>query len=106
MDVGDFSGDGVADLIGRDLASGTWWVGTSIGTAFAEHVWARWSAAVTSADVQLGDFDGDGRLDIAGRAPDGSWWVGLSNGDAFVTSRWGAWYAGINWADVHTGQFG
>jgi hypothetical protein len=104
--VGDFTGDGKAALVGRDLASGTWWVDTSTGTVFADRVWARWSPAVTWADVQVGDFNADGRVDIAGRAPDGSWWVGLSSGSSFVTTRWGGWYPGLTWADVHTGQFG
>jgi hypothetical protein len=104
--VVDVTGDGRADLLGRDLASGNWWVGTSTGTAFTNRLWASWSPAVVWADVQVADFNGDGRLDIAGREPNGSWWVGLSDGTSFLTSRWGGWYLGIAWADVHCGVLG
>jgi hypothetical protein len=104
--VADVTGDGRADLVGRDLARGGWWVGTSTGTAFANSLWDTWSPAVAWSDVQVADFDGDGRLDLAGRAPDGSWWVGLSSGSSFTTSRWGQWDPSINWVDVHSGAFG
>jgi hypothetical protein len=104
--VGDFTGDGLADIIGRTLQGGQWWVGTSTGSAFANALWATWSPAVTWLDVQVGDFAGTGVAGIAGRASDGSWWVGLSTGSSLVTSQWGQWDPIVNWVDVHTGQFG
>jgi predicted outer membrane repeat protein len=104
--IGDFTGDGKADLIGRDPSTGNWWVGTSTGTAFANHWWATWVRAVPWLDVQVGDFNSDGRMDIAGRAPDGSWWVSMSTSSSFVTSWWGDWDRTVNWADVYTGSFG
>src|SRR5262249_45837802 len=32
--TGDFNGDGSDDIVGRDLATGNWWVGVSTGTTF------------------------------------------------------------------------
>jgi hypothetical protein len=55
--VSDFNGDGKADIAGRDLASGTWWVGLSNGsTALSTSLWTTWSPGVTWADTSSGDF--------------------------------------------------
>ena len=51
--------------------------------------WATWQNANWS-DVRVGDFDGDGLDDIAGR-DGGTWHVGVSTGSAFATSLWGEW---------------
>src|SRR5204863_7704756 len=80
--VGDFNGDGKADIVGRALQSGQWWVGLSNGsTAFNTTLWTTWSTGVTWVDVQVGDFNGDGKTDITGRALEtGQWFAALSNG--------------------------
>jgi hypothetical protein len=108
VQVGDFNGDGRADLIGRALESGQWWLGTSTGAAFADSLWVEWSPAVNWADVQVGDFNGDGRADVAGRVPSsGEWWVSLSGGSAAVsTAAWAVWSPAATWVDVHHGHFG
>src|SRR5207237_26995 len=59
-------------------------------------------------DVQVDDFDGDGKDDITARYKQGgTWWMGLSNGTNFVTSPapWAAWSTGATWVDVHVGDF-
>jgi hypothetical protein len=109
VQTGDFNGDGFTDLIGRDLQSGAWWVGLSDGHGhFTTTLWAVWSPAVHWVDVKVGDFTGDGKQDIAGRAQeDGSWWVGRSTGNGFVTSRWAQWApdsASLHWVDVKVGD--
>ena len=41
-------------------------------------MWATWSTGATWADVQIGDFEGDGTAQITGRAlSNGLWWTGL-----------------------------
>jgi hypothetical protein len=49
-------------------------------------------------DVRAGDFDGDGRDDIAGRFA-GQWFVAESNGTAFNTTFRGNW-AEVAWLAV------
>src|SRR5262249_37180445 len=94
--TGDFDGDGKTDVYGMDLSSGDFLVVLSTGAAFAAP--ASW----TSNDmcrlntwqfrVSTGDFNGDGRTDVAcqrtaGDANDGVW-VGLSTGTRFQHARW------------------
>jgi len=54
VQIGDFNGDGLADITGRDLGSGNWWTGLSNGSAFTTSKWASWSTAVTWVDVRAG----------------------------------------------------
>ena len=92
VQVGDFNGLGKADIVGRDLATGQWLVGTSTGTSFTNSLWGTWNPAVTWVDVQVGDFNHDGMADIAGRdLATGQWLVGLSTGSSFTTTPWGNW---------------
>ncbi len=104
--VGDFNADGKADIIGRELDNGQWWVGQSTGTSFTTSLWATWSPAVTWADVKVGDFTGNGKADIIGRVlENGQWWVGTSSGSSFNTSLWATWSPAVTWVDVNVGDF-
>ncbi len=99
--VGDFTGDGKADIVGRWLQGGQWYVGTSTGSAFNTSLWATWSNAVTWSDVMVGDFNGDGKLDIVGRVlQSGQWYEGASTGTAFQTALWATWSPAVVWANV------
>ena len=60
--VGDYSGDSLDDIAGRD-ASGVWFVSRSEGQNYDTRQWDSWGAGQTAAvsewkDVQKGDFDG------------------------------------------------
>jgi hypothetical protein len=109
--VGRFDDDRADDLVGRHVATGDWWValGSESESAFTNERWGRWSTAVTWLDVQVGDFNGDGRADVVGRvASNGDWWVALANEteDGLTNQRWGRWSAGENtWTDVLVGNF-
>jgi hypothetical protein len=112
--VGDFNGDGKADIIGRVLESGEWWLNQSNGSRFLPTLWDRWSNAVTWVDVQVGDFNGDGRSDIIGRLKqNGQWWVSRSVGPVAsphgATSLWTTWAPDqpglLDWVDVKVGDF-
>jgi hypothetical protein len=104
--TGDFTGDGRDDIVGRDLASGNWWVGVSNGSSFVTTLWGHWSPAVTWVDVQVGDFTGDGKLDIAGRVlQTGQWWLAQSTGSSFINSLWSVWSPAVTWVDVKVGDF-
>ncbi|MCA9012387.1 MAG: cadherin repeat domain-containing protein, partial [Planctomycetaceae bacterium] len=54
----------------RDEA-GNWWLASSAYFSYADHwhIAGNWSPHVNWSDVQVADFDGDGRDDIAGRDP-------------------------------------
>jgi hypothetical protein len=107
LHVGDFNGDGKADIIGRVQQTGQWWVAFSNGSsAFNNSPWTTWSTAVTWVDIQVGDFNGDGKSDIAGRALEtGQWWVSLSTGSSATTSWWTTWSTAVSWLDVQIGDF-
>ena len=107
VQVGDFNGDGLADIVGRADELGQWWVGLSNGsTMFTNHLWGTWSTSVRWDDVQLGDFNNDGKMDLAGRVDEsGQWWVALSNGSQFNNQLWATWSTAISWVDVNAGKF-
>jgi hypothetical protein len=125
VQIGDFNGDGASDIIGRALETGQWWVGLSRDKplppsglpvnslqvpiafpAFSTTLWSTWSPSVAWVDVQVGDFNGDGKSDITGRALEsGQWWTGLSTGSSLTTSFWGAWSTATTWLDVNSGRF-
>ncbi len=104
--VGDFNRDGRTDIAARS-SNGTWYVlqptgGTGTNTTFTTYFAGAWSTATTWLNVVAGDFDGDGRTDIAGRASSGTWYVALSTGTGFATSTsWGSWSAAVTWNDVN-----
>jgi hypothetical protein len=106
--VGDFNGDGKADIVGRWQQAGLWFVGLSNGSVFTTTQWASWNPSATWVDVQVGDFNADGKTDIAGRwLQAGQWFVGISNGSSvFTTSPWTMWNPNVTWVDVHAGNFG
>jgi hypothetical protein len=105
--IGDLDGDGKADIIGRVLQSGQWWASVSAGSASSSTtLWATWSPAVSWADVQIGDFNGDGKADITGRDPgSGNWWTGISTGSSLTTALWGTWSTAVTWVDVRKGEY-
>jgi len=104
--VGDFNGDGKADLAAREADTGQWWVAISTGSSFTTSLWTQWNPNVTWVDVQVGDFTGDGKADLAGRVlQTGQWWVAQSTGSSFNNSLWATWSPNVTWVDVMTGDF-
>src|SRR5262249_27400055 len=63
--------------------------GLSTGSSFVSTFWGHWNLSVTWVDVMVGDFNGDGKSDIAGRVREyGDWWGALSTGNSFDTQLW------------------
>ncbi|HAK58991.1 MAG TPA: hypothetical protein DCO77_01240, partial [Nitrospiraceae bacterium] len=97
--IGDFNGDGKSDISTTSGGDGTIWVKRSTGYSFEEEVWTTtaptWGA---SNRTFIGDFDGDGKDDIAtvklqlfcvlgcGYVP--TFWVKHSNGSSFIEEKW------------------
>lgn len=90
--VGDFDQDGKTDLSVLDLGSGQVAVGLSTGTNFAASLWETLPATPLSFMNELvGDFDGDGRPDLAlflGNSSMTQWWVSINNLGSFSNSIW------------------
>jgi hypothetical protein len=106
VQLGDFNGDGNADLAGRVSESGEWWVSASTGSSFATSNWGRWSPSVDWINVHAGDFNGDGSTDLVGRVSStGDWWVTESTGSSFTNVKWGRWSSNADWINVSVGDF-
>ena len=103
----DLNKDGLTDLIGRignnSPGAGDWWASLTIAGGVVTQSFGVWSP-VNWVDVQFGDFNGDGKIDVAGRV-NGQWWVGLSNGNTFTSTLWATWSPTASWVDVRPGHF-
>jgi hypothetical protein len=64
-----------------------------------------WSGRVLWSDAIVGDFDGDGRDDIAARTPTNAWWAFQSDGTKFASTKLGSWSTAEAWSDVQVGDF-
>jgi hypothetical protein len=87
--VGDFNGDGRADVASYHAGAGTWWVSRSTGRSLDTTLWARFGTR-TGWQVHLaGDVTGNRRADIVSYHPGtGNFWVSESDGRQFVGKRW------------------
>jgi hypothetical protein len=93
------------DITARWLQGGSWWTGISTGSSFNTSMWTTWNPNVTWVDVQVGDFNGDGKSDITGRVlSTGQWWTAVSSGSAFTNSLWATWSTAVTWVDVRSGD--
>ena len=94
--VGDFNGDGFDDIVTFTRgARADVLVAVSNGSEFeAARTWHTWFAAFAETPL-VGDFNGDGRDDIATltRADSADVYVALSNGTSFVGT-------GVKWSET------
>ncbi|HEY3359369.1 MAG TPA: FG-GAP-like repeat-containing protein, partial [Polyangia bacterium] len=109
---GDFNGDGKTDLAFTRPNWNGFRVLLSTGAAFVEQTWATdadYMGGDTYNQVVTGDFNGDGRTDIAiGRSGWNGWRVRLSTGNGFAYGFWPTSTEGLgvdNYNEVVTGDF-
>ncbi|MDY0170130.1 MAG: SdrD B-like domain-containing protein, partial [Thermoguttaceae bacterium] len=105
--VGDFTGNGVDDIVGRIVTTGDWWVAVNNGDGtFTNQKWGKWNPNLEWVDVMVADFTGDGVADIAGRiATTGDWWVAASTGTGFTNAKWTRWNPSLELVDVMAADF-
>ncbi len=92
--VGDYNGDGRDDLASRTREVNTWKVRISGDQEFLEvaDVWAAWGRAQSWEHYVAGDFNGDGRDDLARvDALNGNVEIAISSGTSFEVSIWDTW---------------
>jgi hypothetical protein len=97
---GDFTGDGLSDLVGYYEGNGSIWMIVNTGTAFTA---AQWTVVAPGSDwqFQAGEFTGDGVLDLVGYHPsNGTVWVGTNTGTTFSFSLWGTLSPATGWQIV------
>lgn len=101
---GDFTGDGMEDLLGRSR-DGSWWLGSANGNAatFRKITFDLPNSAIDY--IGVGDFNGDGIDDVAIRLTDGSWWIGLSDGVRFQIGKLPRWPANVAPQNICIGDF-
>lgn len=90
--IGDFNGDGKDDLAILNWQSNIW-VGLSSGTAFDAPGGGQWAVkeAPWGGMPLSGDFNGDGKNDVAVFTPENQWKVNLSSGSTFDAEGSGQW---------------
>ncbi len=105
--IGDFTGDGKDDLLAFNKDGSIFVaVANAQGSGFNTSLFTTFVApANTWVSMQAGDFNHDGKMDLASFNADGSWWVSTSNGTSFTNNLWVQWSPASNWANVFVGDF-
>lgn len=104
---GDFNGDGRGDTAALS-AAGRWWVTLTpvSGPAAAPVAWGSLPTGIAWRFFTPGDFDADGRDDIATWNPtSGEWRVLASSGTSFTAVTFGSWSPTTDWTTPLVGDF-
>lgn len=107
---GDLDGDGARDDLAMLASDGTIRVALGSGDHFEIGDWG--SVVTSAARMRAGDFNGDGRTDLAFARypflPVGTSGIAVAlaqPGGGFATSDWGTWTSGLLDPALHVGDF-
>lgn len=107
LTAGDYNGDGYTDLgvlynYGGSTTGFWWWPGSASGiTTNVGLVWKYTTFAWSMSKVTSGDYNADGKDDLAvlynyGNSNSGIFvWLGTPTGLSSTTTRW--WYGSLDW---------
>lgn len=105
IDVGDFNEDGLNDVLSFDRTTGDIWVSmNSLEHGFTAEKWGMLSTRTNWTQLFVGDFNGDGLLDLLGGETGGNWWLARNANGFFQNLHWSR-FPQYNWQDVVTGDF-
>ncbi|MCA8988591.1 MAG: VCBS repeat-containing protein, partial [Planctomycetaceae bacterium] len=109
VQAGDFNGDGRDDIVAvfGTTSNRSIFAAKSTGpaTGFASLKFADITASQSFDSLVIGDFNGDGKDDVAARLNTTKWWVGLTGTNVFNFSFWTTWSFATNGiSDVHVGS--
>lgn len=90
--LGDFNGDGKADVLLRNTEDGSWYYYAMDGRAFIEGQSgdSDLPTDLLLAVAGIGDFNGDGKDDLMFRHADGTWRYYPMNGKDFIADQQGS----------------
>ncbi|MEP7166604.1 MAG: FG-GAP-like repeat-containing protein [Candidatus Woesebacteria bacterium] len=100
---GDFNGDKKEDLLAftgnlNSSSEAEWFVRLSTGSNFqatgGPAADGRWYGGFNNQNLVIGDYNGDGKDDLAGYSSGTTWKVYLSSGTGFHASGTGDWLSG------------
>ena len=104
--IGDFDGDGRADILWRNTSTGQNYVYLMNGTAILTEGYLRTVADLNWTIAGVGDFDGDGKDDILWRnSATGENYIYLMTGIAIRTESYLRQVADLNWKIVGVADF-
>ncbi|MCA8998057.1 MAG: cadherin domain-containing protein [Planctomycetaceae bacterium] len=102
------------DVFLFDSSSGQWVLGRNDNTQFLDTTTSGWPNS-SDWDFVQGDFNGDGRTDVAGFNANKEWYVGISDSDSLTisSSPWlslqshpdGKFNGSTTWSEFHAGDF-
>jgi subtilisin-like proprotein convertase family protein len=101
---GDFTGNGITDIVGRDWG-GRWWVSESTDGGLVTQYYSDLQFAPGMHDLLVADVNADEFDDLIAWTDDGKWWAGVNTGSTFQKVEMGAWDPGAGWRDVQTADF-
>lgn len=87
---GDVDGDGVTDILGRETASGGWWLTTTIN-GYPRSLPLGGGNSPGSRMAAVADLNGDRLDDVVSVSVTGDVWAGLADGRGVHMATWGTW---------------